>query len=297
MSSDIQFFIEVLISGLLTGLLYALISIGFVLIYKASGVFNFAQGAMALFAAMTLVGIYERGFNFLFSIVMTVALMIFLAWAVERFILRRIVNQSQISLFMATIGLSYILLGLGQLVWGAGVHTLDTGLPDGQYELGEILIDQFDLTAAAICAVLVVVLAVFFQRTGTGLSLRAVADDHQAAISVGVSLPKVWVIVWSIAGFVCLVTGIVWGAKLGVQPALNLVALKAMPVIIVGGLTSIPGAIVGGLIIGASEKMFEVYVGSAFGGATEGWVPYVVAIVFLLVRPAGLFGVGEFRRI
>ena len=297
MSSDIQFFIEVLISGLLTGVLYALISIGFVLIYKASGVFNFAQGAMVLFAAMTLVGIHDSGFNFLFSIVMTVALMIFLAWAVERFILRRIVNQSQISLFMATIGLSYILLGLGQLVWGAGVHALDTGLPDGQYELGEILIDQFDLTAAAICAVLVLVLAVFFQLTGTGLSLRAVADDHQAAISVGVSLPKVWVIVWSIAGFVCLVTRIVWGAKLGVQPALNFVALKAMPVIIVGGLTSIPGAIVGGLIIGASEKMFEVYVGSAFGGATEGWFPYVVAIVFLLVRPAGLFGVREFRRI
>jgi branched-chain amino acid transport system permease protein len=297
MSSDVQFFFEVLISGLLTGVLYSLVAIGFVLIYKASGVFNFAQGAMVLFAAMTLVGISDLGVNIAVSALLTIVVMVALAYCVEFFVLRRIVNQSQISLFMVTIGLSYILLGLGQLVWGAEVHLLDVGLPVGQFVVGDMFINQFDLSVAAICGFIVLALAYFFQRTKVGLSLRAVADDHQAAISVGVSIRKVWIIVWSVAGIVCLVTGTVWGAKLGVQPALNLVALKAMPVIVLGGLTSIPGAIVGGLIIGASEKLFEVYFGSIIGGATESWIPYVVAIAFLLVRPAGLFGTQELRRI
>lgn len=297
MSSDVQFFFEVLINGLLTGILYSLVAIGFVLIYKASGVFNFAQGAMVLFAAMTLVGISDLGVNIPLSAALTILVMVALAYCVEYFILRRIVNQSQISLFMVTIGFSYILLGLGQLIWGSEVHSLDIGLPDGQFVVGEVFIDQFDLSVAAICGVIVIALAYFFQRTRVGLSLRAVADDHQAAISVGVSIRKVWIIVWSVAGIVCLVTGTVWGAKLGVQPALNLVALKAMPVIVLGGLTSIPGAILGGLIIGASEKLFEAYFGSTFGGATESWVPYFVAIAFLLVRPAGLFGAQELRRI
>jgi branched-chain amino acid transport system permease protein len=297
MSSNVQFFFEVLISGLLTGVLYSLVAIGFVLIYKASGVFNFAQGAMVLFAAMTLVGISDLGLNIPVSAILTVVVMVVFAYSVEYFILRRIVNQSQISLFMVTIGLSYVLLGLGQLVWGAEVHVLDVGLPVGQFVVGDIFINQFDLSVAAICGVIVLALAYFFQRTKVGLSLRAVADDHQAAISIGVSIRTVWIIVWSVAGVVCLVTGTVWGAKLGVQPALNLVALKAMPVIVLGGLTSIPGAIVGGLIIGASEKLFEVYFGSIIGGATESWVPYIVAIAFLLVRPAGLFGTQDLRRI
>jgi branched-chain amino acid transport system permease protein len=297
MSSNVQFFFEVLISGLLTGVLYSLVAIGFVLIYKASGVFNFAQGAMVLFAAMTLVGISDLGLNIPVSAILTVIVMVVFAYSVEYFILRRIVNQSQISLFMVTIGLSYVLLGLGQLVWGAEVHVLDVGLPVGQFVVGDIFINQFDLSVAAICGVIVLALAYFFQGTKVGLSLRAVADDHQAAISIGVSIRTVWIIVWSVAGVVCLVTGTVWGAKLGVQPALNLVALKAMPVIVLGGLTSIPGAIVGGLIIGASEKLFEVYFGSIIGGATESWVPYIVAIAFLLVRPAGLFGTQDLRRI
>ncbi|CCV06379.1 Inner-membrane translocator [Mesorhizobium metallidurans STM 2683] len=297
MSSEIQFFFEVLLSGLLTGILYSLVAIGFVLIYKASEVFNFAQGAMVLFAAMTLAGIHGNGVNLVLSGIITLLVMVLLAFSVERFILRRIVNQSPLSMFMATIGLSYFLLGLSQLVWGADVRALDIGIPDDQFIVGEIMIDQFDLTVAAVCLILVLSLVYFFQRTRVGLALRAVADDHQAAISVGVSLHKVWVIVWSIAGFVALVTGIVWGARLGVQPALNLIALKALPVIILGGLSSIPGAIVGGLIIGAGEKLFEIYLGSIFGGATESWVPYVIAIGFLLVRPSGLFGNNQLGRI
>ena len=297
MPLDFQFFIEVLISGLLTGILYALVAIGFVLIYKASDLFNFAQGSMVLFAAMTLAGISQAGINVWLSALITVPVMIALAYGVEFFILRRIVNRPPTSMFMATIGLSYVLLGLSQLIWGSGVQALQIGFPDGQFVVGEILIDQFDLTVAAICAALVVLLAYFFQFTRVGLSLRAVAEDHQAAVSVGVSLRRVWIIVWSIAGIVCLVTGMVWGAKLGVQPALNLIALKALPVIILGGLTSIPGAIVGGIIIGASEKLFEVYLGASIGGATESWVPYVIAIAFLLIRPSGLFGNSQSGRI
>lgn len=297
MSSEIQFFLEVLISGLLTGILYSLVAIGFVVIYKASGIFNFAQGAMVLFAAMTFVGLGNLQAPIPIAALLTIAVMIALAYLVEFFVLRRIVNQSQISLFMVTIGLSYILLGLGQLVWGAEVHSVDIGLPNGQFVIGDIFINQFDLSVAAICGAIVLALAYFFQRTRIGLSLRAVADDHQASISVGVSIRNVWIVVWSLAGVVCLITGIVWGAKLGVQPALNLVALKAMPVIVLGGLNSVPGAIVGGLIVGATEKLFEVYLGSGFGGATESWFSYVVAIAFLLVRPAGLFGTRELQRI
>lgn len=297
MFEDFQFFVEVLISGLLTGILYSLVAIGFVLIYKASNVFNFAQGAMVLFAATTLVGISGFGLNIWLSALLTIPVMALLAYMVEILILRRMVNSTPISMFMATIGLSFVLLGLTQLIWGSGVHQLEFGLPRGQFIIGDVFINKFDLSVAAICAILVAGLVIFFQHTKVGLSLRAVAEDHQAAVSVGVSLSKVWVIVWFIAGIVCLVTGMVWGAKLGVQPALNLIALKALPVIVLGGLTSIPGAIVGGLIIGASEKLFEVFLGSAFGGATESWVPYVVAILFLLVKPSGLFGSKQIGRI
>lgn len=295
--SDFQFFLEVLISGLLTGVLYSLIAIGFVLIYKASGLFNFAQGAMVLFAAATLAGFHSFGLGLVASAFLTLVVMVALAFSVEFVILRRIVNQPPISLFMATIGLSYVLLGLSQLLWGSEVRVLDIGFPDGQFIIGDIFIEQFELSVAVICGLLVAGLALFFQRTSIGLSLRAVADDNQAAISVGVSIHKVWIIVWSVAGIVSLITGIVWAAKLGVQPALNMIAMKAMPVIVLGGLTSIPGAIVGGLIIGGSEKLFEVYLGSMVGGATESWFPYVIAILVLLVRPAGLFGTRELRRI
>ena len=297
MLTEIQFFLEVLISGLMTGVLYSLIALGFVLIYKASGMLNFAQGAMVLFAVTTLVGINNHINNLPLAIAITICVMVMLAHGVEFSILRRTVNRSPVNMFMATIGLSYVLLGLSQLVWGAEVHVLDIGLPTGQFILGEMFIDWFELSVAALCGVLVLVLAISFQRTRIGLALRAVADDHQAAISLGISIRKLWIIVWSLAGVLSILTGVVWGTKLGVQPALSLIALKAMPVMVLGGLNSIPGAILAGLFIGASEKLFEVYVGSALGGATESWIPYVVTILVLLVRPSGFFGTREFRRI
>ncbi len=297
-----NFFAETVITGLLTGVMYSLVALGFVLIYKASGVFNFAQGVMALFAALTLTGLMnEYHVPAWAAIPASAAVMIALAFAVEWAILRRLVNQEPIVLFMATLGLAYILEGLGDIVWGADVKVLNLGLPEGASDClldnFNIYIEKIELVAAATAAVLVGVLAVFFQYTRTGRALRAVADDHQAALSVGISLSSIWVIVWSVAGIVALVAGIVWGAKSGVQFSLSLIALKALPVLILGGFTSVPGAIVGGLIIGVGEKLAEIYIGPIIGGAIENWFAYVLALVFLLVRPQGLFGEKIIERI
>ena len=284
------FFVEVLIGGLMTGVLYALVALGFVLIFKASGVFNFAQGAMVLFAALTFVGLMELGIAMGVALVMTAGVMIALAFVIERVVLRPLVNQAPIILFMATIGITFFLDGFGQALWGSDVKALDIGVPQQPIIIGGVFINQFDLFAAAVCAVLVAALALFFHYTAIGRALRAVADDHQAAMSVGIPLKVIWTIVWSVAGLVALVAGIMWGAKLGVQFSLALIALKALPVLILGGFTSIPGAIVGGLIIGAGEKVAEVFWGDAFGGAIEDWFAYMLAMVFLLFRPQGLFG-------
>ena len=284
------FFAEVVISGVLTGVLYSLVALGFVLIFKASGVFNFAQGAMVLFAALTLVGLIEHGVPVILAIAVTVGVMVALAAAIESAMLRRLVNQEGIILFMATIGLNFILEGAAQIAWGSDVKKLDVGIPDGTFEWVGILFSTLDLSAAAIAAVLVAFLAFFFHYTTIGRALRAVADDHQAALSVGIPLKTIWIIVWSVAGCVALVAGIMWGAKSGVQFSLSLIALKALPVLILGGFTSIPGAIVGGLIIGVGEKIAEIYWGPAFGGAIEGWFAYMLALAFLLFRPQGLFG-------
>jgi branched-chain amino acid transport system permease protein len=296
------FFAETVISGLLTGVMYSLVALGFVLIYKASGVFNFAQGVMALFAALTLTGLMNEFHVPVWgAIPLTIAVMIALAFLIELAILRHLVNQEPIVLFMATLGLAYILEGLGDTVWGPDVKVLDIGLPEGAngwlLDNFNIYIERVEIVAAATAAVLVAVLAIFFQRTRTGRALRAVADDHQAALSVGISLSSIWVIVWSVAGIVAFVAGIMWGAKSGVQFSLSLIALKALPVLILGGLTSVPGAIVGGLIIGAGEKVAEIYAGPIIGGAIENWFAYVLALVFLLVRPQGLFGEKIIERI
>jgi len=289
-----QFFFEVLIGGLLAGVMYSLVALGFVLIYKASGVFNFAQGSMVFFAALTVVGFAGMGVPFWLSIGLALATMLLLALFTERVVLRPLVNQPQITLFMATIGLSFLIEGTAQLVWGAQVHALDLGVADEPIEWildrTSMSISKFDLMASGIAATLVAVLAVFFNKTRTGRALRAVADDHQAALAVGISLRRIWVIVWMVAGFVALVTGLLWGARNGVQFALTFLALKALPVLILGGFESIAGAIVGGLIIGASEKLAEVYIGPYVGGGIESWFPYVLALLFLLVRPEGLFG-------
>jgi branched-chain amino acid transport system permease protein len=289
-----QFFFEVLIGGLLAGVMYSLVALGFVLIYKASGVFNFAQGSMVFFAASTVVGFAEMGVPFALAVLLSLAAMTALAFFTERVVLRPLVNQPQITLFMATIGLSFLVEGTAQLVWGAQVHALDLGVADEPIEWildkAGMSISKFDLMASGIAALLVTVLAVFFSRTRTGRALRAVADDHQAALAVGISLQKIWVIVWMVAGFVALVTGLLWGSRNGVQFSLTFLALKALPVLILGGFESIAGAIVGGLIVGASEKLAEVYVGPYVGGGIESWFPYVLALMFLLVRPEGLFG-------
>ncbi len=285
-----SFFLEVIISGLLTGVLYALVALGFVLIFKASGMFNFAQGIMVLFAALNLVGLIELGVPIILALAITVVIMIVFAVIVERVILRYLVNQNEIILFMATIGLAFFVEGFGEMLWGGNVRKLDIGLPTGRWDLAGIQIQEFDVTAALIGMLLVAFLAFFFQKTKIGRALRAVADDHQAALSVGISLRTIWVFVWSTAGIVALVAGIVWGGKSGVQFSLSLIALKALPVLILGGLTSIPGAIVGGLIIGVGEKVAEIYWGPAVGGAIENWFAYVLALAFLLFRPQGLFG-------
>ncbi|HEX6141817.1 MAG TPA: branched-chain amino acid ABC transporter permease [Geminicoccaceae bacterium] len=284
------FFVEVLLGGLMAGVMYSLVALGFVLIFKASGVFNFAQGAMVLFAALCFTGFIDLGAPIWLAFLVTVGIMVALAWVIERVVLRPLVNQAPIILFMATIGITFFLDGFGQTLWGSQVKTLDIGIPQEPWIVGGIYINQFDLFAAVTCGALVTVLALFFQYTPTGRALRAVADDHQAAMSVGIPLKTIWTIVWSVAGIVALVAGIMWGTKLGVQFSLALVALKALPVLILGGFTSVPGAIIGGLIIGAGEKVAEVFWGDAFGGAIEDWFAYMLALVFLMFRPQGLFG-------
>ena len=300
------FFLEVLFGGLMAGMLYSLIALGFVLIYKASGVFNFAQGAMVLFAALAMarfsqwiphwLGFENKLIGNVLGFIAAMLVMIALAWLIERLVLGRLVNQEGITLLMATLGITYFLDGFGQTLFGSNIYKIDVGMPKEPLFLfkgvfpGGVLISQEDLVAAGIAAALVAVLALFFQKTATGRALRAVADDHQAAQSIGIPLNHIWVIVWSVAGFAALVAGVIWGSKLGVQFSLAVLALKALPVVILGGLTSVPGAIIGGLIIGLGEKLSEVYIGPMFGGGIEIWFAYVLALVFLLVRPQGLFG-------
>ncbi|MFZ8878530.1 MAG: branched-chain amino acid ABC transporter permease [Paracoccaceae bacterium] len=321
MPDQLIYAMEVFLNGLMAGVLYALVALGFVLIYKASGIFNYAQGVMALFSAMTLVGLMEGQVPFshlinailgtqvhhfgwhlpaVLGILLTMAVMVALAWLVQVVIFRHLVNQEPIILFMATIGLAYFMEGFGDLMWGSEIKKLDVGLPQGInlwidettfniFDYG-FFIDNLDIVATIIAALLVGVLVAFSQYTKQGRAMRAVADDHQAALSVGVSLSFIWVMVWSVAGFVALVAGVMWCTKSGVQFSLSLIALKALPVLMLGGFTSIPGAIVGGLIIGVGEKLFEFAIGPIIGGATENWFAYVLALVFLVFRPQGLFG-------
>ncbi len=288
--SNPAFFGEVVIGGILAGMLYSLVALGFVLIFKASGVFNFAQGVMVLFAALTLVGFMERGVPVPVALLLTALVMVALAFATERLVLRPLVNQEPIILFMATIGLNFFLEGFGEFAWGSNVKKLDVGIPDRSFMVARMQVNQLELSAGVLAAVLVIVLALFFQKTRVGRALRAVADDHEAALSIGIPLKTIWVVVWSAAGLVALAAGIMWGAQSGVQFSLSLIALKALPVLILGGFESIPGAIVGGLIIGVGEKIAEVYWGPLVGGAIENWFAYVLALAFLLVRPQGLFG-------
>ena len=317
--------VEVFINGLMAGVMYSLVALGFVLIFKASGIFNYAQGVMALFAAMTLVGVQEGQvpfahlinaifgtqyhhfgwhINAFFAILVAALVMLLFAYLVERYILKHLVNQEPIILFMATIGLAYFMEGFGDLMWGSNIKTLDVGIPQGgNFWIEEktaflggddfygFYLDTLDIYASVIAVLLVSTLVLFSQYTKTGRALRAVADDHQAALSVGISLRRIWVIVWCIAGIVALVAGIMWGSKSGVQFSLSLIALKALPVLMLGGFTSIPGAIIGGLLIGIGEKLFEFLIGAPFlGGATENWFAYMLALVFLVFRPQGLFG-------
>lgn len=300
------FFLETLIGGLMAGVLYSLVALGFVLIFKASGVFNFAQGAMVLFAALAMARFAEwlpqwLGFESALlanvgGFLVALALMIVVAWSVERFVLSGLVNQSSVALLMATLGVAYFLDGFGQTLFGSEIYRLDIGIPKDPLILAErwfeggLLVSREDVFAASIAGALVVALTVFFHSTAVGRALRGVADDHQAAQSIGIPLGRIWVIVWSIAGFVALVAGMIWGSKLGVQFSLAILALKALPVVILGGFTSVPGAIVGGLIIGLGEKLSEVYLGPIIGGGIENWFAYVLALVFLLIRPQGLFG-------
>ncbi|MFM0294146.1 MULTISPECIES: branched-chain amino acid ABC transporter permease [Paraburkholderia] len=291
------FFLEVLVGGLLAGVMYSMVAIGFVLIYKASGVFNFAQGSMVLFGALTYVSLVERHVNPVLAFGVTLGALVLIALLIGRLVLRPLVNRPPIVLFMATLGLSFILEGAAQLFWGAQVHGLDLGIDDKPLNVGGIMISLFDIFAAATAGVLVIGLSLLTNRTRLGLSLRAVADDPLAALAIGVRLPRVWAIVWALAGFVSLVAGLLWGARLGVQFSLSLVVLKALPVLIIGGFSSIGGAIVGGLLIGASEKLAEVYVGSLLGGGIENWFPYLLAMLFLLARPVGLFGEPAVERV
>ncbi|PKO34001.1 MAG: branched-chain amino acid ABC transporter permease [Betaproteobacteria bacterium HGW-Betaproteobacteria-7] len=300
------FFLETLIGGLMAGMLYSLVALGFVLIYKASGVFNFAQGAMVLFAALAMArfsGWANAALGgdslILANIIAFIAaggVMFIVAWIIERLALRNLVNQEGATLLMATLGIAYVLEGIGQTLFGSEIYNIDVGMPkdpvimlESVFE-GGILINKEDFYAALIAAALVIALSIFFQKTSTGRALRAVADDHQAALSIGIPLNRIWVIVWCVAGVVALVAGIIWGSKLGVQFSLATVALRALPVVILGGLTSVPGAIIGGLIIGIGEKLSEVFLGPYVGGGIEIWFAYMLALVFLLFRPQGLFG-------
>ena len=284
------FVVEVAIGGLLSGVMYALVAIGFVLIYKTSGVLNFAQGAMVLFAALTFVSLVEYGVPFVAALAATVAIMALFGLAIERTVLRPLANRSPMTLFMATLGLAYVIDGGAQLLWGTAVHRLDLGISNAPFEVGGIFISTFDLVAAGIAAAMVALLTAFFRFTRTGLAFRAVADDQFAALAVGLRLNRIWGAVWTAAGVVALVAGLLWGARLGVQFALSLVVLKALPVLVLGGFDSILGAIVAGLLIGMTEKLAEVYLGPFVGGGIEGWFAYAVALFVLLVRPTGLFG-------
>ncbi len=300
------FFLEALLGGLMAGMLYSLVALGFVLIFKASGVFNFAQGAMVLFAALAMarfsewvpmwIGIESRLLANVVAFMLAGALMWLVAWLIERLVLRHLVNQEGVTLLMATLGISYFLDGLGQTIFGSNIYPINVGMPkdplillEGTFE-GGVLLNLEDIYAACVASLLVAALSLFFQKTATGRALRAVADDHQAAQSIGIPLNRIWVIVWFVAGITALVAGIIWGSKLGVQFSLTTVALRALPVVILGGLTSVPGAIIGGLIIGVGEKLSEVYLGPFVGGGIEIWFAYVLALVFLLFRPQGLFG-------
>jgi branched-chain amino acid transport system permease protein len=299
-------FLETLIGGLMSGMLYSLVALGFVLIFKASGVFNFAQGAMVLFAALAMArfsewipqwtGLEGKWLPNILAFICALIIMVIVAWLVEKLVLGKLVNQEGVALLMATLGVSYFLDGFGQTIFGSSIYKIDIGMPKDPIFLmqdvfqGGLLINKEDMAAAVIAAALVAALAAFFQYTGTGRALRAVADDHQAAQSIGIPLNRIWVIVWSVAGFVALVAGIIWGSKLGVQFSLSVLALKALPLVILGGLTSVPGAIVGGLILGVGEKLAEVFLGPYLGGGIEIWFAYVLALGFLLIRPQGLFG-------
>jgi branched-chain amino acid transport system permease protein len=287
---DLLFFAEVLVGGLLAGVMYSLVAIGFVLIYKTSRVLNFAQGSMVLLAALTFVSLLERGVPFWASLLLALAVMVLLGLGIERAVLRPLVNKPPITLFMATLGLSYVIEGVAQLVWGTQVHGLELGIDDKPFEVGGIMISKFDLVAASIAAAMVALLTAFFRYTRIGLAFRAAADDQLAALAVGLRLTRIWAAAWVAAGAVALVAGLLWGARLGVQFSLSFVVLKALPVLVLGGFDSILGAIVGGLLIGAGEKLSEVYIGPLFGGGIESWFAYAIALVFLLVRPAGLFG-------
>ena len=291
MEFDIWLYLQALVDGLLAGVTYSLVALGFVLIYKASGVFNFAQGTMVFMAALTFVSLLEQNWPLVLAAAATIAVMLALATAIERVVLRPLVNQAPIALFMATIGLNFVIEGGTQAVWGSDPHALELGDPYASSQLGQIFLVHNELYAAVVAALLVVALALFFQKTRVGRALRAVADDHQAALSVGIPLRTIWIVVWTVAGIVAFVAGLVWGSRLGVQFSLSLLALKALPVLILGGFTSIPGAIVGGLIIGAGEKLAEVFVNNNFGmGGVENFFPYLLAMLFLMIRPEGLFG-------
>lgn len=292
-----QFFLEVLVGGLLAGVMYSMVAIGFVLIYKASGVFNFAQGSMVLFAALTFVSIVERGINFWLAIAITLLAMLALALLIERVVLRPLVNRPPITLFMATLGLSFMIEGLAQTLWGSQVHGLELGIADTPVEVHGVMLSQFDLFAAGTAGALVLVLGLLFNKTRLGLALRGVADDQLAALAVGIDLRRVWAVVWAVSGVVALVAGLLWGARVGVQFSLSLIVLKALPVLIIGGFSSVAGTIVGGLLVGASEKLAEVYIGPHFGGGIENWFPYVLALLFLLARPTGLFGEPRVERV
>ena len=301
MGNEILFFFEVLVGGLLAGTMYSLVALGFVLIYKASATFNFAQGAMVFFAVLSFVGFMELGLPFFVAFIVTIGLMILVGLATERLVLRPLVNQSEDTLLMATIGLGYVLEGLAQAAWGVEVRRLDLGIPDFPImwivdNVG-IFISALDVTAGVVAAVMVIALALLFTYTKIGLGLRAVADDPGAASSIGIPLSQIMLLVWSSAGVVALVAGCLWGARAGVQFALVDLALKALPVLIIGGFSSIPGAIIAGLIVGAVEKLLEVYIGPFFCGAIEGWAPYVLAVFILLMRPEGLFGEKIIRRV
>jgi len=297
MSEDFLFAMEVLISGLLTGVMYSLVALGFVLIFKASGVFNFAQGPMVLFAALGFVSFLGLGLPIWAALILALVMMVALAVSIERIVLRPLTAQPDIILFMATIGLGFFLEGLAQAIWGTQPFGLDIGIPDTPFEIKGMLVSQFDIVAASIAGALVVALVLFFQKTKAGRAFRAVSDDHEAALSVGIPLRRIWAITWAIAGLVALVAGIMWGSRLGVQYSLSLVVLKALPVLIIGGFTSIPGAIIGGLIIGATEKLAEVFIGPYAGGGIENFSPYLLAMIFLWFRPNGLFGEEIIERI